>query len=152
MPDALTWTVTINAPVEKVWPLVADVGKHADWSPRPYRMEWLEGEPNAVGSTFRSHGWLPNDKDHKMEGRVTTNEPMTRFGLTSSDDGTAATEWGNRYDVTANGATTTVVRTMVAPPLKGFGKIAFAIATPLLVRPGVQRGLDMLKAKAEAGS
>ncbi len=122
MPDAPTWTVTINAPADKVWPLVADVGKHADWSPKAYRMEWLAGEPNAVGSTFRSHGWLPNDKDHQMEGRVTVNEPMTRFEVVSS------------------------------PPMKGFGKIAFSIAFPLVVRPGVQKGMDMLKAKAEGSA
>lgn len=151
MPDAPTWTVTINAPAEKVWPWVADVGKHADWSPKAYRMQWLAGEPNAVGSSFRSHGWLPNDKDHQMEGSVTVNEPMTRFEVTSTDDGTAATQWRNRYDLTSNGSTTTVVKTMWGPPMKGFGKIAFAIAFPLVVRPGVQKGMDMLKAKAEAG-
>ena len=150
MPDPLTWSVTINAPAEKVWPLVADLGKHADWSPKAYRMEWLSGDPNAVGSTFRSHGWLPNDKDHKMEGSVTASDPMTKFEVATSDDGTAATQWRNRYDLTSVGDTTTVVKTMSGPPMKGFGKIAFAIALPLVVRPGVQKGLDMLKAKAEA--
>jgi len=152
MPSAPTWTVTVNAPAEKVWPFVADVGKHAAWSPKAYRMEWLVGEPNAVGSTFRSHGWLPNDKDHQMEGRVTVNEPMTRFEVVSSDDGTAATEWTNRYDLTAQGGSTTVVKTTSVPPMKGFGKIAFAIAFPLIVKPGVQKGMDLLKAKAEGSA
>ena len=149
MPEVMTWTVTVNAPADKVWPLIADVGRHAEWSPKAYRMEWSAGEPNAVGSTFVSHGWLPNDKDHRMQGSVTANTPMTRFEVTSSDDGTAATQWTNRYDVTANGQSTTVVKTMSGPPMKGFGKLAFAIAYPLIVRPGVQKGMDTLKAKAE---
>ena len=150
MTDPLIWTVSVNAPVEKVWPLVADMGRHAEWSPKAYRMEWVSGEPNAVGSQFSSHGWLPNDKDHEMKGRVSANEPMTRFEIVASDDGTAATEWTNRYDVTADGATTTVVKTMIGPPMHGFGKVAFTLALPFVVRPGVQKGLDMLKAKAES--
>ena len=44
-----SFTVTIDAKPEVVWPWVADLSKHADWSPKPYRIEWLEGEPNAVG-------------------------------------------------------------------------------------------------------
>jgi hypothetical protein len=96
MPDAPTWTVKINAPVEKVWPLVADVGRHGEWSPKSYQMEWT-----------------------------------------------------NRYDVSSDGTTTSVVKTMSGPPTKGFGRVAFAIAFPLIVRPGVQKGMDMLKAKAE---
>jgi uncharacterized protein YndB with AHSA1/START domain len=151
MTDPLVWTVTINAPADKVWPLVGDLGKHAEWSPKAYRMEWVSGDPNAVGSTFRSHGWLPNDKDHKMEGKVTANDPMTKFELAASDDGTAATTWTNRYDLAENGNTTTVTKTMIGPEMKGFGKLAFTIALPIVVRPGVQKGMDMLKAKAEAG-
>lgn len=150
MAEAPTWTITIEAPVERVWPLVADIGRHGEWSPRQYRMEWTGGEPNAVGSTFHSVGWLPNDKHHAMQGRVTVNEPMTRFELVSSDDGTSATEWTNRYDVTSQGARTTVVKTMIGPPNSGFAKLAYAIALPLVVRPGVQKGLEMLKTKAEA--
>jgi uncharacterized protein YndB with AHSA1/START domain len=150
MPDAPTWTVTINAPVEKVWPLVADLSRHSEWSPRPYRMEWTSGEPNVVGSSFRSVGWLPNDKNHKMEGKVAVNEPMTRFEVVSSDDGTSATEWTNRYDLTSDGKTTTVTKTMSGPPTQGVGRLVYAIAFSLIVKPGVRKGMNTLKTKAEA--
>jgi hypothetical protein len=43
-------TVMIDAPPERIWPWVADLDKHGAWSPKPYSVEWLEGEPNAVGS------------------------------------------------------------------------------------------------------
>ena len=148
--DRATWTVRIEASPDKVWPLVADVGRHAEWSPKPYRMEWTAGEPNAVGSSFRSVGWLPNDKNHQMRGKVTVNEPQSRFEVSSSDDGTSATQWTNRYDLTSDGTSTTVVKTMSGPPGKGFGKMVFAIVFPLIVRPGVQKGMDTLKARAEA--
>lgn len=150
MPELPTWTVVISAPVDKVWPLVSDLARHKEWSPKSYSMEWIAGEPNAVGSTFRSVGWLPNDRHHKMEGKVTANDPMTRFEVVSSDDGTPATEWTNRYDLTSDGNTTTVRKIMTGPPTNGVGKLLFAIAFPLIVRPGVRKGMDTLKAKAEA--
>ena len=60
-----TFTIRIQAPVPTVWALVSDLGTHASWSPKPYTMEWLSGEPNQVGSRFRSVGWLPGDKHHQ---------------------------------------------------------------------------------------
>jgi hypothetical protein len=50
------FTVTIDAKPEVVWPWVADLSKHVDWSPKPYRIEWLEGERRHDRShTERSH-------------------------------------------------------------------------------------------------
>ena len=144
-----TWTVAIDAPPEKVWGLVGDLGKHAEWSPKPYRVEWLSGEPNAVGSTFRSHGWLPNDKDHAMEGRVTVNEPNSVFEVVSHDD---KEEWTNRYQLSSSGQKTSVTKTMKGPDLTGVKKAMFAVIFALLVRGAVQKGMDGLKAKAEAAS
>jgi uncharacterized protein YndB with AHSA1/START domain len=95
MPDP-TWTVTIDAPPEKVWPWVADLAKHGEWSPKPYRMEWLSGDPNAVGSRFRSHGWLPQDKDHEMEGTITAHVPWSRYELVATD---SSGDWMNRYEL-----------------------------------------------------
>src|SRR6185436_14917050 len=57
-----TFTTRIQAPVPSVWALVSDLDTHASWSPKPYTVEWLSGEPNQVGSRFRSVGWVPGDK------------------------------------------------------------------------------------------
>jgi uncharacterized protein YndB with AHSA1/START domain len=146
MPDP-TWTVTIDAPPEKVWPWVADLSKHAEWSPKPYRVEWLSGDANAVGSRFRSHGWLPQDKDHAMEGAVTVSEPRSRFEVVATDP---SGEWRNRYELSPEGSGTRVTKTMVGPPPTGIGKVVFPIVSMLLIRPGVQKGLDLLKTKVEA--
>src|SRR5881409_3399920 len=55
------WTVSIAAPPEKVWSFVADLGKHAQWSPKDYSVvshddkeEWtnrFELEPSGTGTT-----------------------------------------------------------------------------------------------------
>ena len=149
MPAPPTWTVSINAMPDQVWPWVGDLGKHTEWSPKPYRMEWLSGEPNSVGSTFRSFGWLPNDKDHKMEGRVSAREPNRLFEVVSHDD---KQEWTNRFELSPSGSVTTVTKTMAGPPPTGVGKVIFPVIFALLVRPGVQKQMDMLKAKVEGSA
>ena len=144
-----TWTVSINATPEQVWPLVADLGRHNDWSPKPYSVEWLSGEPNATGSTFRSKGYLPQDKQHAMEGSVTINDPMNTFEVVTHD---AKQEWRNRFDVKSSGAQTMVTKTMEGPPLTGAKKAAFSVVFALFVKGGVQKGMNMLKAAAEASA
>ena len=149
MAEPPTWTVSINAMPEQVWPLVADLARHHEWSPKTYKVEWLSGEPNAIGSTFRSTGWLPQDKQHVMEGKVTVNDPMNTFEVVTHD---AKEEWTNRFDVSSSGSQTTVTKTMAGPPLSGAKKAAFSVIFALLVKGAVQKGMNMLKAKAEASA
>ena len=149
MAEAPTWTVSINATPDRVWSLVADLNRHHEWSPKDYKVEWLSGQPNAVGSAFRSTGWLPQDKHHVMEGTVTANDPMNTFEVVSHD---AKEEWKNRYVLASSGSNTTVTKTMVGPPLSGVKKATFSVIFALLVKGGVQKGMDMLKAKAESSS
>ena len=92
-----TWSVTIDAKPDDVWALVGDLNRHADWSPKPYRVEWLSGEPNAVGSRFRSIGWLPGKPESAMEGEVTENQPTSRFAVRSSDPKTG--EFTNTLEI-----------------------------------------------------
>ena len=73
--------ITIDAPAARVWPWVADLGKHAQFSPTPYSVEWTAGEPNAVGSRFRSVGVIPGDKHHVNEGEITERLEPTRFAV-----------------------------------------------------------------------
>ena len=148
MPAPPTWTVTIDATPDKVWPWVGNLEKHGDWSPKPYHVEWLTGEPNAVGSTFRSVGWLPNDKSHSMEGRVSANEPQKLFEVVTHDD---KQEWTNRYELKPSGAQTAVTKSMAGPP-GGLQKAIYAVALVLFVRGAVQKGLNMLKAKVEGSA
>jgi hypothetical protein len=84
-----------------------------------------------------------------MEGIVTANEPPSRFELTATDD---SGEWMNRYELSPEGSGTVVTKTMVGPPPKGVGKVVFPVVFAVLVRPGVQKGLDLLKAKVEGES
>jgi uncharacterized protein YndB with AHSA1/START domain len=142
-----TWKVVIDAKPGDVWAYVANLDRHAEWSPKPYGVEWLSGEPNAVGSTFRSTGWLPQDKEHAMEGRVTVNEPTTRFEVRSSDKGGEVT---NTFVLTPQGEGRTLVERIVEwPPRRGAAKIILPILFPSFVRPAIQKGMNMLKSVVE---
>jgi uncharacterized protein YndB with AHSA1/START domain len=79
------FAVTVAASPEAVWPWVADLEKHAEWSTKPYRVEWLSGEPNRVGSRYRSVGWVPGDKEHVNESEIVEVERRTRLALRADD-------------------------------------------------------------------
>jgi uncharacterized protein YndB with AHSA1/START domain len=149
MANPPVYTVTIDAPPEKVWPLVGDLGRQGEWSPKPYRVEWVSGEPNAVGSTFRSIGWIPQEKEHVMEGVVKVNERMKVFEVTTHDD---KEEWTNRYELTASGSGTTVTKTVIWPPMTGVKALARSAVFAMYVNGAMRKGLSMLKQKAEAGA
>ena len=147
MAEPPVYTVSINAAPEKVWPLVANLDRQGEWSPKPYRVEWQSGEPNAVGSTFRSIGWLPQESEHVMEGVVKVNEPMKTFEVTTHDD---KEEWTNRYELAPSGSGTTVTKTVIWPPLTGVKAMGRSAIFALYVNGAMRKGLSMLKAKAEA--
>jgi len=148
MADPPVYTVTINAAPEMVWPFVGDLNRQGEWSPKPYRVEWESGEPNAVGSTFRSIGLLPQEKEHVMEGVVKVNEPGKIFEVTTHDD---KEEWTNRYELTPAGAGTTVTKTVIWPAMTGAKALARSAVFALYVNGQMRKGLATLKQKAEAG-
>ncbi len=149
MAEPPVYTVSINAAPEKVWPLVANLDRQGEWSPKPYRVEWQSGGPNAVGSTFRSIGWLPQESEHVMEGVVKVNQPMKTFEVTTHDD---KEEWTNRYELAPSGSGTTVTKTVIWPPLTGVRAMGRSAIFALYVNGAMRKGLSMLKAKAEAGA
>jgi Polyketide cyclase / dehydrase and lipid transport len=144
------WIVQVKATPEQIWPLVGDLQHHGDWSPKSYRANWLSGEPNAVGSTFESFGWLPRKPENRMEGQVIQNDAPQRFAVRTKDD------MGGTFTITlalsSDGDTTTVEKTVEAPDPTGFMKVMWPVLSAVLVHPGTQKGMDMLKAKAEAES
>lgn len=144
-----TFTTRIQAPPKTVWALVADLGTHPSWSPKPYTIEWISGEPNRVGSKFRSVGWIPGDKRHMNEGEITERVEPTRFALRSQDGG-----WFiNAFDLTPVGdGATEVAFTITFPTMKGMKALAAPVAFPLVGKPDIRKRLDLLKEKAERGS
>jgi uncharacterized protein YndB with AHSA1/START domain len=145
-----TFTVRVSAPPDTVWPWIADLEKHAEWSPHAYHVEWISGEPNAVGSRYRSVGWVPGDKNHTNEGEIVEVERPRRFGLQADDK---EGRFQNMYVLTeaADGGTD-VAFTLTFPAMKGL----MALAAPLVFRvagkPDIDKRMQMLKERVEAAA
>ena len=139
--------VTIDAPVDRVWPWVADLGKHAEWSPKPYTVEWIQGEPNAVGSRYRSVGSVPGDKHHVNEGEVVENRPQERFALRAQDkDGSYA----NTFTLEPLGQGTKVTFRLDFLNMKGMAAFMVPLVFPLIGKKDIRARMGLLKTRVEA--
>jgi uncharacterized protein YndB with AHSA1/START domain len=143
------FAVTIDAPPERVWPWVADLGKHAEWSPEPYTVEWTQGEPNAEGSRFRSVGAIPGDKHHANEGEVVESTRPERFALSSSDkQGT----YSNVITLTPDGERTKVTLRLEFVQMHGMAALLLPLVFPLVGKKVGRARMALLKEKVEASA
>jgi len=142
------FTVSIAAPPEKVWPWVVDLEKHHEWSPKPYRVEWISGEPNRVGSRFRSVGVIPMDKDHQNEGEITERVDGRRFALEAHDK---EGDYRNVFELVAEpDATTTVTHTLTFLKVNGMAAVMVPMIFPLVGKADIRKRMQLLKEKVEA--
>ena len=142
-------TVTIAAAPEAVWPWIAHVDKHGEWSPKPYSIEWISGEPNAVGSRYRSVGSIPMKKHNENEGEITASVPNERFALRADDPQGA---FQNTFTLRPVGSGTEVVFHLVfprmKPPLNAVASVLFSTSGKAEIRKRMQ----LLKQKVEASA
>ncbi len=142
-----TFTLEIARPREEVFAYLTDIGRHAEWSPKAYRVEGLD-EPVHQGTTFTSYGWVPREPDHRNEVEVTEFEPASRFTIVSKDEGGTAV---NRYVLTSSDDGTHLRRTMELPKPDGAAGALFPVIMAAVVKPGIAKGMKMFKANLEQG-
>jgi uncharacterized protein YndB with AHSA1/START domain len=144
-----TFTVRVSASPDAVWPWIADLGKHAEWSPHAYSVEWISGEPNAVGSRYRSVGWVPGDKNHQNEGEIVEADRPRRFALRADDkEGT----FQNEYVLTdAPDGATDVAFTLTFPEMKGLMAMLVPVIFQVSGKPDIRKRMQLLKERIEAG-
>jgi uncharacterized protein YndB with AHSA1/START domain len=76
---SLADTVVVDAPASRVWGWLLDLADHyRAWHPDHLRAEWVEGEPNHIGSVLlaaeRLHG-----RPHAVRARITELRPNERL-------------------------------------------------------------------------
>ena len=146
--ETVVSSVQIDRPPAEVFAYLTDVARHAEWSPKGYRVEGItRGEHVKQGSTFVSYGWLPNDKDHRNEVEATEVVSPTRLVLTSTEPG--GEQFINTFTVAPAGAGTAVERVMDMPRPGGAVGVIFPAIAKFLVKPDVTKGLGKLKAAVE---
>jgi len=141
-----TWTVTIDRPQEQVFDYLADVRRHGEWSPKPYRVDEVSSDTVGVGTTFVSYGWIPGDREHRNDGEVTALNRPDSLVIRSTEKGG---EFINTFRLANESGKTTVEREIDMPKPGGFVGLVFPVIMAAVVKPGVQKGMNMLKTKAE---
>jgi uncharacterized protein YndB with AHSA1/START domain len=145
-----TFTTIIQAPVDRVWSLVGDVGTHASWSPKHYEMVWTGGEANQIGATFHSVGAIPMNSHNENDVEITERAEPTRFAFRSTDpQGVFTNEWNLRP---AGEGATEVAWTLTFPKLHGAAAVMAPMLFPLVGKADMRKRLQLLKDKVEAGA
>ncbi len=145
-----SWSVVVQKTPDEVFDYLSDVRRHAEWSPKAYRVEDLVDGPVGKGTTFTSYGWIPRDADHRNEVEVTEFERPSRLVLTSRESGE---EFYNRYTLTPVAGGTKVDRTMDMPTPAGLQGAIFPLFLGGFIKPAVGKGMQMFKKNLEgAGS
>lgn len=139
------FTITIDRAPDVVFDYLADVSKHSEWSPKPYRVEGSSG-PVKAGDTFTSIGTIPGDKNHRNEVTVTECSRPGRLVLDSMEKGE---HFLNTFELAAEGSGTRLTRTMDAPQPRFPLSVVFPLIMAAFIRPDVQKGLRNLKAALE---
>jgi len=143
------WVVQVGSPPAEAFDYVSDVRRHHEWSPKPYRIEGLADGPLAGGSRFTSFGWIPGDKDHRNEVEVTALQRPTRFELTSHERGET---FVNRFDVQADGAGSSITRTVDWARPSGALGLLFPLIKIAVIDPAVKKQMQLLKERLDGGA
>jgi uncharacterized protein YndB with AHSA1/START domain len=139
--------ITIKATPDDVWTWVGDLSRHPRWSPRPYSVECVSGQPNEVGSRYRSVGWIPGDKNHPNDVEITEVVPASRLVLRADD---AQGAFMNTYTLRPVDAGTEVEFTLVFPPMTGINAIMVPILFPLVGKADIRKRMVLLKELVES--
>lgn len=142
-----TFTVTIDAPPDKVWPWIADVTRHGTWSPKAFQAELVAGEAGKVGSRYRSVGWIPNDKNHANDVEITEAVANERLVLRSDD---ALGSFTNTYVLRPAGNGTEMAWTLTFPPLRFPMSVLAPVLFPIVGKPDGRKRVQLLKQAVES--
>ena len=141
-------SVVVEREPEEVFAYLTDVRRHAEWSPKAYRVEGVD-EPVGLGSTFTSYGWVPKDAEHRNDVEVTQFEPPSRLRFTAHERGE---NYLSTYVLTPQGNATKVDKLIDMPKPGGVAGAFFPLVVGGFIKPATQKGMNMLKAKLEAGA
>jgi hypothetical protein len=91
-------TVSMSAPADKIWNLIADVRNTGRFSPEVFESEWLDGAAGpALGARFRGHVRRNEiGPVYWTTCRVTACEPGREFGFDVLVGDRAANTWHYR--------------------------------------------------------
>ena len=141
--------ITIDAPPERVYDLVADLTRMGEWSPECYRVEWVaDATGPAVDAGFVGHNRIGPYR-WKVEGKVVTADRGRDFAFTTYVNGRESTRWRYRFEPSDAGTIVTEAYEFVwATPLVRLGDML--MPRKRILQRGMRHTLERIKAAAEA--
>jgi len=102
--------ITIEAPPERIYALVADLPRMGEWSPECRRVEWSDGSGQPEeGARFIGHNQTGPKGLMKWSrrGRVLVARPGCEFAFITEEGGKESTEWRYQFEPVDGGTRVT---------------------------------------------
>lgn len=134
---------TVAAPPAEVFPLVADLTRHGEWSADPLEITRVEGDGDVgtrYASTSRSKG-----KTITAEIVVTEHVPNQAFGFKVTD---LTGSYAHTFTFEPEGGGTLVTRRIETSALSVPQLLLFWLVYPTVKRPNARRAMDNLSLAA----
>lgn len=112
-------TVSMAAPAEQIWELIADIRNTGKFSPETFEAEWLDGATGpALGAKFRGHVRRNEiGPVYWTTCRVTACEPGREFGFEVLAGDRAVNNWHYRLTPSGSGTEVTESFRLIENPL-----------------------------------
>ncbi|MCH9640366.1 MAG: SRPBCC family protein [Actinomycetia bacterium] len=112
-------TVSMAAPAERIWELIADIRNTGKFSPETFEAEWLDGATGpALGAKFRGHVRRNEiGPVYWTTCRVTACEPGREFGFEVLAGDRAVNNWHYRLTPSGSGTEVTESFRLIENPL-----------------------------------
>jgi uncharacterized protein YndB with AHSA1/START domain len=140
--------ISIAADPDRVWRMISDVTRTAEWSPDVIRSVWIDAGP-AVGARFESLNRMPLVRRWRSRSTVTAADPGRRFAFAvGSNPNDPNTIWTWDLEPTAEGTVVKLSYEMHHEP--GIVLLYYRLTNrPERVRRSVSSTLHRLKVAAE---
>ena len=147
-PEEGSATITIAAPPEKVYDLVADITRMGEWSPECVRAEWAGGAgAPEVGARF--HGYnKAGTFEWEVPCEIVEADRGRRFSFRAPVDFDQASTWTYSFEAVEGGAS--VTESFHAPLLNVEGSPSNFDGRYEMMVAGCEKTLANIKAAAEA--
>jgi len=143
--SAATFTISIEAPPEQVFPFVGDLLQHPDWATDQMKMEAISSGSTSVGSQYRSTTNFMR-MTILAELHVVEYQPPTRFAFTVND---RTGQYTNEFVLRSQPGRTLVERSISNQNTGFISKILTIILMPILILPESKKALQQLKTRVE---
>ncbi len=147
-PETSEAFIEINAPLDHVFSLVADLTRMGEWSPECFKLDWEGGSSGpGLGAKFRGHNRI-GENEWEEPGQITDFETNRCVEFQVQQESQHPSTW--RFDFESLGASTRVRESFVVPVINVEGSGANFEGRFEMLHAAMETTLGNIKAAAEA--